>query len=74
MKETTGKSFKTCPASVKEKIVSILIDDYFGGMDDDFFDKKNIEQAKSAWNTGILEIRQEFVRDDHTLNILKQIL
>jgi hypothetical protein len=43
-------------------------------MDDDFFDEKNIEQAKSAWNTGILEIRQEFVRDDHTLNILKQIL
>lgn len=74
LKETTGKSFKTCPTSVKEKIVSTLIDDYFGGMDDDFFDEKNIEQAKSAWNTGILEIRQEFVRDDHTLNILKQIL
>ena len=54
--------------------VDSLIDDYFGGMDDDFFDQKNIEQAKLAWNTGIIEIRQKFVRDDHTLNILKQIL
>lgn len=74
MRAYTGKSFKACPESVKEKIVSILINDYFGGMYDEFFDNDNIDQAKLAWNTGILEIRQEFVRDEHALAILKEIL
>ena len=36
--------------------------------------QKNLEQVKLAWNTGVVEIRQEFVRDENTINILKKII
>jgi len=57
----------------KEEVVSILRDRYFEGMCDDFFIGENLEQAKLAWNTGVAEIRQEFVRDENAINILKKI-
>jgi hypothetical protein len=41
-------------------------------MCDDFFIGENLEQAKLAWNTGVAEIRQEFVRDGNAINILKK--
>lgn len=74
VKATMGKSFKTCPVSIKDIIVSLLREDCFGGMNDDFFKKENIEQARLAWNTGITEIRQEFVRNENAINILKKII
>ena len=40
----------------------------------DFFAASNIDYAKKAWETGILEIRQEFVRDGEAINMLKIIL
>ena len=43
-------------------------------MYDDFFKKENLEKAKLAWDTGVVEIRQEFVRDENAINILKKII
>lgn len=74
IKETTGESSKTCPQSVKEEVVSILKEDILAGMNDEFFDKDNYEKALFAWNLEIPEIRQEFIRDDDALRILKRIL
>lgn len=74
IKITTGKSFKTCPVSVKNIIVSLLMEDCFGGMNDDFFIEENLEKAKLAWDTGVVEIRQEFVRDEKAISILKKII
>ena len=71
---TTGKIYQTIPKTVKEEVVSILRDRYFEGMCDDFFIEENLEQAKLAWNTGVVEIRQEFVRDENAINILKKII
>lgn len=71
---TTGKNYQTIPKSVKEEVVSILKDDFFDGMYDDFFKKENLEKAKLAWDTGVVEIRQEFVRDENAINILKKII
>lgn len=71
---TTGKKYQTIPKSVKEEVVSILKDDFFDGMYDDFFKKENLEKAKLAWDTGVVEIRQEFVRDENAINILKKII
>lgn len=71
---TTGKKYQTIPKSVKEEVVSILKDDFFDGMYDDFFKKENLEKAKLAWDTGVVEIRQEFVRDENAIYILKKII
>ena len=71
---TIGKKYQTIPKSVKEEVVSILKDDFFDGMYDDFFKKENLEKAKLAWDTGVVEIRQEFVRDENAINILKKII
>ena len=71
---TKGKKNQTIPKSVKEEVVSILKDDFFDGMYDDFFKKENLEKAKLAWDTGVVEIRQEFVRDENAINILKKII
>ncbi len=65
---------KRCPKSVKEEIESILINQYYDGMYDNFFDEKNIERVQEAWNTKILEIRKEFLQSDHSLKMLKRIL
>lgn len=69
-----GHYFNTCPESVKKEIESILINQYFDGMYDDFFDEKNIERAQEAWNTEILEVRKEFLQSEHSLKMLKRIL
>lgn len=69
-----GNCFETCPKSVKEEIESILINQYFDGMYDNFFDEKNIERVQEAWNTEILEVRKEFLQSDHSLKMLKRIL
>ena len=74
IKETTGKSSHTCPRSVKEEIVSIIKEDFLNGMDEDFFDEDNYKMALFAWNLCIPEIKQEFVKDDNALRILKRIL
>lgn len=74
LKAVGDHTFKTCPESVKKEIESILIDYYFDGMDDEFFDEKNIERAREAWDTGILEVRKEFLKTEHSLKILKGIL
>lgn len=71
---TTGKNYQTIPKTVKEEVVSILRNEYFEGMYDNFFIEENLEQAKLAWNTGVVEIRQEFVRDENTINLLKKII
>ena len=71
---TTGKNYQTIPNTVKEEVVSILRNEYFEGMCDNFFIEENLEQAKLAWNTGVVEIRQEFVRDENAINILKKII
>ena len=59
---------------VKNLIEKILINDFFDGMDDEFFDDANFDNAKLAWDLGIQAIRQEFIRDDHALAMLKRIL
>lgn len=71
---TTGKNYQAIPKTVKEEVVSILRNEYFEGMYDNFFIEENLEQAKLAWNTGVVEIRQEFVRDENAINILKKII
>ena len=68
------RAHKTCPESVKKGIESILIDYYFDRMDDSFFDEKNIERVQEAWNTGILEVRKEFLKTEQSLKMLKEIL
>lgn len=74
LKATIGKSHQTCPQSVKDEIVSILKNDFFDGMDADFFNEDNYEKALFAWNLSIPEIRQEFIKDDSALRMLKRIL
>ncbi len=71
---TTGKAYRTVPKSVKEEVVLILKDEFFDGMYDDFFIEENLEKAKLAWDTGVVEIRQEFVRDENAISILKKII
>jgi hypothetical protein len=70
----TGKTYLVCPESVKEEVVSILTDEFFEGMFDSFFNEDNYERALIAWETGIPEIRKEFVRNDHAVKMLKKIL
>ena len=43
-------------------------------MDDGFFDENNIERVQEAWNTGMLEVRKEFLKSEHSLKMLKEIL
>ena len=43
-------------------------------MDADFFNEDNYEKALFAWNLSIPEIRQEFIKDDSALRMLKRIL
>lgn len=74
IKATTGKSHQTCPQSVKDEIVSIIKEDFLNGMDEDFFDEENYKMALFAWNLCIPEIKQEFVKDDYALKMLKRIL
>lgn len=74
MKTVSGESYKTCPESVKKNVVSILKNRFFEGMYDEFFDEANFENAKLAWDLDIPEIRKEFIRDDHSLAMLKKIL
>lgn len=74
IKETTGKSCQTCPHSVKEEIVSIIKEDFLNGMGEGFFDEKNYKKALFAWNLCIPEIKQEFIKDESTLRMLKRIL
>ena len=40
----------------------------------DFFTESHWETAKKAWDSGIIELRQEFVRDDEAIAMLKRIL
>ena len=74
LKAVGGRVHKTCHESVRKDVESILIDYYFDGMDDGFFDENNIERVQEAWNTGILEVRKEFLKTEHSLKILKGIL
>ena len=41
---------------------------------DSFFSQDNISIAKEVWETGIEELRVEFVKSEEGLEILKQIL
>ena len=74
LKALTGKTYKVCPNSVKEEIVSILKDEFFDGMRDDFFNENNYDRALLAWETGIPAIRNEFVRDNHAVDRHEVIL
>ena len=53
---------------------SLLASDYYGVDSDDFFSPENYANVKDAWETGILSIRKEFVRDNQALTVLKRIL
>jgi hypothetical protein len=59
---------------VRGCIAKILKNKFFEGMDDDFFNRNNFLNAKFAWDLNIPEIRQEYIRDDHALAMLKKIL
>ena len=74
IEKTIGKQIITTPRSIKDKVISIFKSRFFGGMYDEFFDDDNIEKARIAWNTGIVEIRQEFVRDEKAVTMLKKII
>jgi len=72
--KTTGKQIISTPRSVKDNVISIFKDRFFDGMYDEFFEDDNIEKARIAWDTGIVEIRQEFVRDEKAVAMLKKII
>ena len=51
-----------------------LLKDYYEMNSDSFFSQDNISIAKEVWETGIEELRVEFVKSEEGLEILKQIL
>lgn len=62
-----------CPQSVKNKIIDILINVYFKGMDKEFFQDENLEKVQQAWDTELLEVRTEFLKCESGIQMLKKI-
>lgn len=62
-----------CPQSVKNWIVDTLIYTYFKGMNEEFFQDKNLEKVQQAWDTELLEVRTEFLKCESGIRMLKKI-
>lgn len=64
---------ETCPQSVKNRIINILINVYFKGMYEKFFQDENLEKVQQAWDTELLEVRTEFLKCESGIRMLKKI-
>ncbi len=67
----TRKRYQSVP---RYNEVIALLKDYYEMYSDSFFSQENISTAKEVWETGIEELRVEFVKSEEGLKILKQIL
>ena len=65
------KKYQSAPQY--DEVIQIL-KDYYEMNSDSFFSQDNISIAKEVWETGIEELRVEFVKSEEGLDILKQIL
>lgn len=63
----------TCPQSVKNRIIDLLINVYFKGMHEEFFQDKNLEKVQQAWDTELLEVRTKFLKCESGIRMLKKI-
>lgn len=68
---TTGEKYRLVPRY--DEVIDLL-KDYYGMEHDSFFSPEGISKAKEVWETGIEDLRVEFVKSEKALAILKQIL
>ena len=67
----TRKKYRSVPRY--NEVIELLME-YYNMYSDSFFSQDNISIAKEVWETGIEELRVEFVKSEERLEILKQIL
>ena len=67
----TRKRYQSVPRY--NEVIALLMD-YYNMYSDSFFSQENISTAKEVWETGIQELRVEFIKSKEGLKILKQIL
>lgn len=67
----TRKRYQSVP---RYNEVIELLKEYYNMYSDSFFSQDNISIAKEVWETGIQELRVEFIKSKEGLKILKQIL